>query len=78
MITLKMFSNFTALSALLHFSPFTASAQQHVIQDKPTSPFDAKFAKLAKETLDLWHVPGVSIAVVDGTETWAEVSSLIP
>ncbi|TVY34820.1 Protein flp, partial [Lachnellula subtilissima] len=27
-----------------------------------------------KDTLELWHVPGVSIAVVDGNDTWAEVS----
>jgi hypothetical protein len=43
-----------------------------------TSPFDAKFAQLVKETLDKWHVPGLSIAVVDGDDVWAEVSSETP
>ena len=75
MTALKLFSNLTALTALLQFVPFAIGAeQQHVLKDKPTSPFDAEFAKLAKETLELWHVPGVSIAVVDGDDTWAEVS----
>jgi CubicO group peptidase (beta-lactamase class C family) len=26
--------------------------------------------------LELWHVPGVSVAVVDGEETYAQASSL--
>ncbi len=42
-----------------------------------SGPFDAKFAKLVKETLDKWHVPGISIAVVDGDDMWAEVTPLM-
>jgi hypothetical protein len=38
-------------------------------------PLDKKFENLVKETLDLWHVPGISIAVVDGEQTYAQVRS---
>jgi hypothetical protein len=37
------------------------------------SPFDADFAKLVEITRSKWHLPGVSLAVVDGDETFAEV-----
>ncbi len=43
--------------------------------EKSSGPFDEAFEKLAHATLDLWHVPGISIAVVDGDDVWAEVSS---
>jgi CubicO group peptidase (beta-lactamase class C family) len=39
-------------------------------------PLDKKFERLVKETLDTWHVPGVSVAVVDGENTYARVSCL--
>jgi hypothetical protein len=71
-----MFSNLICVLALLQLIPPTFGAeQQHVLKDKPTSPLDDKFAKLVNETLHFWHVPGISIAVVDGENTWAEVSS---
>lgn len=38
-------------------------------------PLDKEFEKLAKETLEFWHVPGVSVAVVDGEHIYAQVSS---
>lgn len=38
---------------------------------------DERFEKLVQETLNRWHVPGVSVAVVDGDNTWAKVSSII-
>jgi len=44
------------------------------MKGKRSGPFDARFAKLVKETLDKWHVPGISIAVVDGDDMWAEVN----
>jgi len=31
-----------------------------------------RFGKLVKETLEIWHVPGVSVAVVDGDKTYAQ------
>ncbi len=33
------------------------------------------FAKRVADTLAKWHVPGMAIAVVDGADTWAEVST---
>ena len=36
-------------------------------------PLDQKFEKIVKDTLELWHVPGVSVAVVDGEHTWSKV-----
>jgi hypothetical protein len=36
---------------------------------------DEKFEGLFKETLEHWHVPGVSVAVVDGEKTYAQVRS---
>lgn len=38
-----------------------------------TSPFTPAFDKLVAETLDHWHTPGVSIAVVDGDQTFSKV-----
>ncbi|KAG0652787.1 hypothetical protein D0Z07_0667 [Hyphodiscus hymeniophilus] len=35
-------------------------------------PFDDEFEKMVKDTLELWHVPGVSVAVVDGDITWSK------
>ncbi|CAK7200115.1 hypothetical protein SEUCBS139899_002805 [Sporothrix eucalyptigena] len=37
-----------------------------------TSPLNAEFEKLVRETLDKWHIQGVAVAVVDGDQTWAE------
>jgi CubicO group peptidase (beta-lactamase class C family) len=41
---------------------------------KSTSPFSDEFAQFAKETLEQWKVPGVSLAVIDGDQVYAEVS----
>jgi hypothetical protein len=70
-----MFSNANAFLPLLGLFSYTFAAKQELLKAKKESPFDAKFAKLANETLDLWHVPGVAIGVVDGDDTWAEVRS---
>ncbi|KUJ14891.1 putative penicillin-binding protein [Mollisia scopiformis] len=35
-------------------------------------PLDKKFENLVEETLELWHVPGISLAVVDGEKTFAK------
>jgi hypothetical protein len=37
------------------------------------SPFDEEFKQFALKTLDKWHVPGVSVAVVDGHNIYTEV-----
>lgn len=44
-------------------------------QDLPkTSPLNENFEKLVSETLKKWHIQGVSVAIVDGDDTWAEVN----
>jgi hypothetical protein len=67
-----MFSNFTAFLPLLQLVSFSFAAKQQVLKDG-TGPFTSKFGQLANDTLRLFNVPGVSIAVVDGDNVWAEV-----
>lgn len=38
-----------------------------------SNPFTESFGKYVQEQLEYWKVPGLSIAVVDGNETFAEV-----
>ena len=40
-----------------------------------SSPFTAEFEELVNATLEVWKVPGLSIAVIDGDDVWSEVSS---
>jgi hypothetical protein len=47
--------------------------QGTAVQHEDDGPLDRNFEKLANETLELWHVPGVSVAVVDGENTWTKV-----
>jgi hypothetical protein len=39
------------------------------------NPLNADFAQLVRRQLDEWHVPGISVAIVDGDDTWVEVSN---
>ncbi|KAH8808449.1 putative penicillin-binding protein [Xylogone sp. PMI_703] len=52
--------------------PFCYASEQALLKDSNSSPFDYDFAKLVNETLELWHVPGLSIGVVDGDNIWTE------
>ncbi|KAI0174998.1 putative penicillin-binding protein [Pestalotiopsis sp. NC0098] len=63
----------SALSLLLWNTIPLAAAQQKILSSSSDkgSPLDSAFEKLVLETLDEWHVPGLSIAVVNGDETWA-------
>lgn len=38
-----------------------------------SNPFNDEFNQLVHEQLNRWHVPGLSVAVVDGDQTWAKV-----
>ncbi|OJJ44925.1 hypothetical protein ASPZODRAFT_134350 [Penicilliopsis zonata CBS 506.65] len=42
------------------------------MNQQSNNPLDEEFDQLVQEQLDLWHVPGLSIAVVDGDQTWAK------
>ena len=37
------------------------------------SPFSHSFDELVSHNLDHWRVPGISVAVVDGNETYGKV-----
>lgn len=39
---------------------------------KQCSPFTTEFDALVSNLLDEWHVPGMSIAIVDGERTFAK------
>ena len=43
----------------------------------PKNPFNGEFAKFAEETIKGWKVPGLSIAVVDDQDIFAEVSATL-
>lgn len=49
-----------------------------MVSNTEDGPLDKKFEKLVKETLEIWHVPGVSVAVVDGETTYAQVNFSLP
>jgi hypothetical protein len=65
-----------SIKTLLLLSAGAAAAEplQQVLNSKRSSPFDEDFEQLAVDTLNLFHVPGTSIGVVDGDDTWAIVS----
>ncbi|EFZ01955.1 beta-lactamase superfamily protein [Metarhizium robertsii] len=53
----------------------TVFAQQKPLSDghlPGRNPFDDKFGAFVKDTLDEWHVPGLSIAVIDHDQVFAE------
>ena len=56
----------------LAYSAFS-EASQSPLSTPDTSPFTTDFDKLVAETLAHWNTPGVSIAVVDGDQTFSKV-----
>ena len=52
---------------------WASSSSQKPLGGGKSSPFTEEFNKLASQTLERWHVPGMAVAVVDGDSTWAEV-----
>ena len=67
-----MLFHITGLLPLLHLISIAFAAQK-ALKSGPVGPLDAEFAQLVNETLHLWHVPGLAIAVIDGDDVWAEV-----
>jgi hypothetical protein len=70
-----MFLSRYAIAALPLFVLVAATSKQKILGSK-NGPFNADFEKLVNETLELWYVPGISIAVIDGEDTWAQVRFL--
>lgn len=52
----------------------SALEAQEPLRGNSAGPLNAKFRSLVNESLQSWHVPGLSIAVIDGDDVWAEVS----
>lgn len=53
---------------------FPAIVISRLCQDRePLSPFTPEFDALVMENLNHWHVPGLSVAVVDDDETFSKV-----
>ena len=68
-----MLSNTAALLSFLRLRSLPWASHQEVIDREKQSPFNQHFGLLVNETLHSWNVPGISIAVVDGDEIFAEV-----
>ncbi|TAQ87178.1 hypothetical protein B7494_g4491 [Chlorociboria aeruginascens] len=57
---------------LIALISLSLASQQEILLEKNLTPFSKKFGQLVNETLELWHVPGLSIGVVDGDDIWTE------
>lgn len=69
-----MFANLVYLLPILGFPSVSFAAQQEILKSGGNNPLNANFSQTVHELLELFHVPGVSIAVIDGDDVWAEVS----
>lgn len=61
--------------------PHLCWAEQWILKDNSNnakSPLNAAFAEFVNETLQYYHIPGLSISVVRGEEIYAEVSIFAP
>lgn len=72
MLTLNML--LYQAGSFLSFSALTRTYQIPLIAPD-ASPFTPDFDKLVADTLDHWHIPGISIAVVHGNKTFSKVCS---
>ncbi|KAI4087199.1 MAG: hypothetical protein LQ344_006945 [Seirophora lacunosa] len=62
-----------AVLALLVSSSYSLSSKaQKPLKEEGPSPFTQEFDEYVIDLLDHWHVPGLSIAVVDGRETFSK------
>ena len=52
-------------------------AKQHILGSETTvdGPFDKAFDEFVEDTLAIFHVPGLSVAVVDGEHTYSKVTT---
>ncbi|KAL8700250.1 MAG: hypothetical protein Q9201_005547 [Fulgogasparrea decipioides] len=60
------------LAMLVSLSKSLPSGPQIPLQDRSKSPFTPYFNQDVTRLMDEWHVPGLSIAVIDGNETFAK------
>ena len=53
--------------------PWLSTAGQVPLGSKRSTPFTPDFDKLVPRTLEKYHTPGFTVAVVDGEETHSKV-----
>ena len=64
-----------ALTTEFSFVELSSQSKDQIpLHREKESPFTDSFDNLVSRKLDFWHVPGLSIAVVDGEETFSKVS----
>lgn len=70
-----MFSYFLAVAALLSCISSSCALEQSILTGSPSisNPLNDDFGKLVEEMMEFWKLPGLSVGIVDGEETWAEV-----
>lgn len=68
-----MFSNTLLIFALAGNVVKGGYGQQKPLADHAKGPLTPQFDALVQETMDHLHVPGLSVAVVVGNETYAKV-----
>lgn len=61
---------------LLHLLNPLFGTLQIPLKQSGASPLDGNFNDLVKRTMSYWHVPGISIAVVDGNDIYSQVLNL--
>lgn len=60
----------------IHTNRGPASPKVVPTRDNAQTPLDETFDALAKRLLEEWHVPGMSVAVIDGDQTFAKACPL--
>ncbi len=61
---------------LLHLLIPLSRTLQTPLKQNGASPLNEDFNDLVQRTMDYWHVPGLSIAVVDGNDIYSQVLNL--
>lgn len=62
-----------AFATVVSLSYCFPSHEQILLREQDRSPFSQDFDEDVDRLLNDWHVPGLSIAVVDGNETFTKV-----
>lgn len=57
-----------------------SDSQKPIVQKHGSSgnPLNGDIAKFIQESLDVWHVPGMAVGVIDGDHIYTEVSYTSP
>lgn len=66
------------LPATINAADYVPYPQQKPIEADTKSVFDADFDAFVDKTLHQWHIPGLSIAVIDHGEITSKVAIIHP